>query len=194
MARTREFDYDRAIQRATRVFWKKGYSNASLRELLKAMGIGEGSFYRAVKGKKDLFVRCLAHYNDTVSRRRLAALDSGRTAREGVRAFFRLVLDELDDPTTPRICLLAGSLSADVLGDRDLKKIVVHEMTTFGDRFTRRLSDGKARGEFPAAFDPVATSQVLVGYLQGLFRIIGTVHSRAQVEKQLETLLTGLGL
>ena len=44
MGRKLEFNYERAVERATRVFWAKGYSAASMRDLLKAMGIGEGSF------------------------------------------------------------------------------------------------------------------------------------------------------
>jgi TetR/AcrR family transcriptional repressor of nem operon len=33
MARTVEFDEERAIQKAMEVFWKKGYSGASMRDL-----------------------------------------------------------------------------------------------------------------------------------------------------------------
>ena len=56
MGRGIEFDYDKAIARATRLFWKTGYSNTSLRDLLKVMNIGEGSFYNTVKSKKNLSV------------------------------------------------------------------------------------------------------------------------------------------
>ena len=76
MPRTIEFDRAQAIARATQLFWKKGYTNTSVRDLLKAMRIGEGSFYNTVKSKKKLYLECLKHYNDTVSRRRLEALTS----------------------------------------------------------------------------------------------------------------------
>ena len=55
MARPIGFDLDKAIDKATLLFWKKGYSNTSLRDLLKVMGIGEGSFYNSVKSKKNLY-------------------------------------------------------------------------------------------------------------------------------------------
>ena len=82
MARALEFDYDKAIDKATRVFWKKGYSGTSLRDLLKAMGIGEGSFYNTLKSKKQLYLECLKRYNDTVGRRRGEALFSPSSAKE----------------------------------------------------------------------------------------------------------------
>jgi TetR/AcrR family transcriptional repressor of nem operon len=194
MARRIEFDYDRAIDRATQIFWKKGYSKASLRDLLKAMRIGEGSFYNSVKSKKNLYLKCLKHYNETVSRRRLDALLSGGSVHEGIRAFFKTVLDELDDPRTPRVCLLAGSLSGDVLAERELKRYVLDEMTAFAGRFAGRLESAQKTGELAKDLDTEVAAQVLFTYLQGLFRVIRVLQDRAQVERQIEALLRGLGL
>ncbi len=175
MPRKIEFNYDLAIEHATRLFWKKGYSGASLRDLLKAMGIGEGSFYNTLRSKKRLYLECLRHYNETVSARRLRALRSGGSAGEGIRNFFKNVLDELDDPKTPRICLLAGSLSGDVLGERALKRCVLDDMKSFAAVFTERLKSGKETGELPQSFDVEAAAQVIVTYLVGLFRVVGAL-------------------
>jgi TetR/AcrR family transcriptional regulator, transcriptional repressor for nem operon len=73
MARTLEFDYTTALERATRLFWENGYPNTSLRDLLKKMGIGEGSFYNTLKSKKNAYLECLKHYNETVNLRRAEA-------------------------------------------------------------------------------------------------------------------------
>jgi TetR/AcrR family transcriptional repressor of nem operon len=194
VGRRLEFDYDKAIERATRLFWQKGYSNTSLRDLLKVMGVGEGSFYNTVKSKKHLYLLCLRHYNDTVSRRRLNVLLSEASVKAGIREFFRMVLDELDDPRTPRVCLLAGSLSSDVLSARDLERYVVGEVQMFTRCFTDRLESAKACGELPEDFKSEVAAEVLVTYLQGLFRVIRVLHDRAHMEKQINSLLAGLGL
>jgi TetR/AcrR family transcriptional repressor of nem operon len=194
MARKSAFNYERAIQQATLLFWKKGYSNASLRDLLHAMGIGESSFYNIVKSKKALYLECLKHYNETVSRRRLSALHSHPSVQKAVRAFFTTVLDDLDQRNTPRVCLMAGSLSNDVLSERDLNRYVLDEMATFEGAFIERLTAAKKTGELPKNFKVDAASQIIVTYLQGLFRMIGVLHNRTEVEEQVETLLTGLKL
>jgi TetR/AcrR family transcriptional regulator, transcriptional repressor for nem operon len=194
MARKLEFDYDRAIDQATQVFWKKGYSRASLRDLMGAMGIREGSFYNTLKSKKHLYLECLKHYNDTVLRRRLAALRSGGSAQEGIRAFFRTVLDELDDPKTPRICLFEASLSSEVLAERDLKRYVLDGMAAFSDVFLERLRSAEGKGELPARVRPEVATQLLMTFLQGLYMVIRVLQDRAQIEKQLDMLLCGVGL
>jgi TetR/AcrR family transcriptional repressor of nem operon len=189
-----EFDYERAIDRATGVFWRKGYSNASLRDLLKAMGIGEGSFYNTIGSKKRLYLECLKHYNDTVSRRRLEALLSKPSVKDGVRAFFKTVLDELDDPRTPRVCMLSASLSNDVLAERELERCVLSDMKAFFNVFKERLEGAKQSKELPEDFNVEVAAQVIVTYLQGLFRVIRVLQNRAQVEQQVEMLLPGIGL
>lgn len=194
MARGLEFDYDKAVDRATRVFWKNGYSGTSLRDLLKAIGIGEGSFYNTLKSKKQLYLECLKRYNNTVGRRRAEALFSPASAREGVRKLFSTVLDDLDDPRTPRVCLLARSVSSDVLAERDLQKFVQTEMGAFVGAFSERLKSSKETGELPSEFDAEGVAQIIATYLQGLFRMALLSYDRSQLERQVDLFLTSLGL
>jgi TetR/AcrR family transcriptional repressor of nem operon len=194
VARALEFDYDKAIDKATRIFWKKGYSGTSLRDLLKGMGIGEGSFYNTLKSKKQLYVACLKHYNDTVGRRRLTALFSSASAKEGVRGFFRIVLDDFDDPRIPRVCLIARSVSSDVLGESDLGKLVQSDMAALFGAFSKCLKSAKDTGELPPEFEPEVVAQIIGTYFQGLFRTALLCHDRPQLERQVDVFLTSIGL
>jgi TetR/AcrR family transcriptional repressor of nem operon len=194
MGRQIEFNYEKAIERATELFWKKGYSQTSVRHLLKVMRIGEGSFYNSVKNKRALYLQCLKHYNETVSQRRLNSLLNAQSARGGIRAFFKTVLDELDNPKTPAVCLLVRSLSREVLVERELQDWVLNEMEVFASHFRNKLEAGKESGDLPKDFDAVITTQIIMTYLNGLFRMIRVVHNRRQVEKQIEVLLSRLGL
>jgi TetR/AcrR family transcriptional regulator, transcriptional repressor for nem operon len=194
VGRRRAFDYDEAIERATRLFWATGYTDTSLRDLLEAMQIGEGSFYNSVKSKKNLYLQCLGHYNDTITRRRWEALLAESSIAEGVRAYFTAVLDDLDDPAIPSICLMAASLSTDVLAVEDLRSYVLNEVQTLQTALTGRLRDAVHDGELPANFDAETAAQIVVTYLQGLFRVVRVLSDRPELENQIEVLLTGLGL
>src|SRR5260221_12693518 len=95
MPRGITFDYEKAIAGATQLFRKHGYSNTSLRALLKVMRIGEGSIYNTIKSKERLYLECLKHYNETVGRERIAALTSAPSVKAGVRALLTTVLDQI---------------------------------------------------------------------------------------------------
>jgi TetR/AcrR family transcriptional repressor of nem operon len=194
VGRRLEFDYDTALRKATRLFWAKGYAGTSLRDLLKVMGIRESSFYNIAKSKKALYLECLKHYNDSVTRRRLEVVESEKSARKAVRKFFHTVLDELDDPKTPRVCLMAGSLSSDVLEIAAFNEYVLGEMRLFEKALADRLAAAKKAGELGADFKPEIAAQVIVTYLQGFFRVVRVLKDRREMERQIEALLVGLGL
>ncbi|MFD2206465.1 TetR/AcrR family transcriptional regulator [Kiloniella antarctica] len=65
MARPREFDLDRTLEKAMNVFWNKGYEGASLNDLLEEMQIARGSLYKAFGDKRRLFIETLKYYDKT---------------------------------------------------------------------------------------------------------------------------------
>jgi len=195
MARKITFDYEQALDRATWLFWQNGYGGTSLRDLLKVMGIGEGSFYNTLKSKKRLYVECLNRYEETVDIKRWQAFLAAPTAGMGIRAMFGILLDCLDDPQTPsRLCVWAAMLSEEVLSDPELRNIVEAGLSRFQERLTYRLNQDRDRGLLPSAFDPQATASVVTTYINGMWRMALVDYDRARFERQIDTLLTGLGL
>src|SRR5258705_4676357 len=149
MGRGIEFDYDKAIARATRLFWKTGYSNTSLRDLLKVMNIGEGSFYNTVKSKKNLYLECLKHYGATVMSQRETALFSQTSAKLGVRALFKTVLDQMDDPKRPGLCLMAGKIFPAVRDEKKNRECILGEGGASGGPLVGLLRSPRERRRPP---------------------------------------------
>jgi TetR/AcrR family transcriptional regulator, transcriptional repressor for nem operon len=89
---------------------------------------------------------------------------------------------------------MAASLSTDVLAAEDLRNYVVSEVRTLQTALTGRLRDAVHDGELPTNFDAETVAQIVVTYLQGLFRVARVLSDRPQLENQIEVLLTGLGL
>lgn len=63
MARPREFDADQAIEGAMNIFWQQGYKATNLPDLLAAMGLTRGSFYKAFEDKEAIYYETLNHYD-----------------------------------------------------------------------------------------------------------------------------------
>jgi TetR/AcrR family transcriptional repressor of nem operon len=195
MARAIAFDYDRALERATWLFWKSGYAGTSLRDLLKIMDIGEGSFYNTLKSKKQLYLACVRRYEETEGRKRGQALMSAPTASRGIHALFGMVLDCLDNPSTPsRLCMMAAMASEEVLSEPDLRKLVEDGLGSFHARLVERLSQDRDEGRLPATLDPHVTASVVVTYLQGIWRMALVDYDRPRFERQIDAFLTALGL
>ena len=195
MGRAISFDYEQALDQAMRQFWKTGYAGTSLRDLLKATGIGEGSFYNTLKSKKHLYRDCLARYAETEGRKRAEALASAPTAGAGLRAMFGVVLDCLDDPATPsRLCMMAAMMSEDVLAEADLRKVVEMSLVDLHAGLSERLQRDRDEDIVRADLHPSVTASVVVTYAQGLWRMAMVDYDRPSFERQIELFLTGLGL
>jgi TetR/AcrR family transcriptional repressor of nem operon len=195
MGRGIAFDYEHALEKATWLFWKNGYAETALRDLLKAMQIREGSFYNTLKSKKQLYLACLQRYEETEVRRRLQALASAPTAAEGVRAFFAAVLDCMENPNTPsRLCMLAAMATEEVLSEPDLRKCAEHGLEILRSLLGERLSQDRDAGLLQPSLDPLIAAQVVTTYLQGLWRMAMVKYDRPSFERQIDALLTGLGL
>ena len=195
MARTLEFDYDAALDRATRLFWRSGYAGTSLRDLLKEMGIGESSFYNTLKSKKRAYLECLKHYNDTVDQKRSRDFLRAPTAALGIRALFKDILESLDNPDTPSvICMMAGSLTHEVLDEAELREYIEGRIFKLQDTMIARMNADKQDGLLAEGFEPHLVVPVVSTYMQGLWRMALVSYERTRFEQQIEVFLTGLGL
>jgi TetR/AcrR family transcriptional repressor of nem operon len=165
-----------------------------MRDILKTTGIKQGSFYHSFGSKKHLYLECMKHYNDTVGRQRLGALQADASARKGIRGLFKFLLEELDNPKTPRVCLMSRSLSSDVLNEADLAAYVKMSMEMFDHLLFARLNAAKESKELPADFQAEVVAQIISTYLQGFFRVMQVAKDREQMWRQMDGFLTRLGL
>ena len=67
MARPRNFSREGVLEKALPVFWKHGFSDASLQELEKATGVNKSGLYAEFSGKEELFLESLRFYLDRVA-------------------------------------------------------------------------------------------------------------------------------
>ncbi|MFG1927164.1 TetR/AcrR family transcriptional regulator [Cryptosporangium sp. NPDC048952] len=110
MAGRKQFDVDEALRRAMHVFWRWGWSEASIDRLTEGTGLGRGSLYGAFGDKSALFRRSLQRYAETYHPLYEQAL-SGPHASPGdvAAAYLQVTLNRIADPTVPDGCLLTMS-------------------------------------------------------------------------------------
>ena len=63
--RPRSFDEMEALEKATQVFWSKGYDGVTIDDLVAGMGVGRPSLYAVFGDKRTLFLRVLRAYAET---------------------------------------------------------------------------------------------------------------------------------
>ena len=87
MARTREFDTDKALADIADKFWADGYEATGVADLVEATGVGRASLYGAFGSKQEMLHRAVERYLDTDIELRWSSVDGN--GLEGATHMFR---------------------------------------------------------------------------------------------------------
>src|SRR5688572_29034796 len=132
VGRPRSFDINKALDRALKVFWKKGYEGASLPELTKAMGINRPSLYAAFGNKESLFRKAIDRYIEGPGSRIKEALNEP-TARAVVERLLIGGIELITGAKTPKGCFMVqGALAAGASSDCLQKEMAARRSASEG--------------------------------------------------------------
>ena len=165
--RPREFDVEKALDRALKVFWRKGYEGASLSQLTRAMGINRPSLYAAFGNKEALFRKALDRYAEGPAAYVREALDEP-TARAVAERLLGGTIDVLTDPRNPRGCLMVqGALACGEAAESVRRELASRRASGEG-ALRRRFERARAEGDLPADSDPADLARYVATVIHGM--------------------------
>ena len=172
MSGRKQFDVERALDQAMRVFWQRGYADASLDALASATGLGRGSLYGTFGNKDTLFRQCLDRYVSIYGARyeRALAAYPGDPVR-AVEAFFDVILARIADPDVPAGCLIAQSATQSLTLKEENGAKVRGLLDLQHRRVREALADSSAD---PQVLDELATYVVAVNQSLAVLSRAGT--------------------
>jgi TetR/AcrR family transcriptional repressor of nem operon len=172
MARPREFDPDTALERATQVFWSKGFEATSLDDLCAATGLGRSSLYAAFGDKRELYLRSLDRYEERAAARIADALNRPLPFRETFAAFISRYIDDIVAGPGRRGCFIGNCAAELARNDREAGEHVKRSLQRLEATFRDALLRAQSRGELSVAADVSALARFIMSGLQGL-RLVG---------------------
>jgi AcrR family transcriptional regulator len=107
--RPRLFDEETALDEVTDLFWRKGYADTSVADIVEVSGVHKPSLYRIFGTKEQLFARVARRY---LARRMdvLATLvESSGHGIDGIHTFVSLMRDDIVSGTSKHGCLLVAT-------------------------------------------------------------------------------------
>jgi len=182
MARTKDFDEDRAIDAAVDCFWRRGYEASSVRDLADSMGIGGTSLYNAYGDKRALFARSLERYANRSMRERIARLQSAHRPREAIEAFIREIVDRSLSDRERKGCLLVNSALDVAPHDAELGRTVAGYLGEIREFFRRNIEAARKAGQVPRRMKPDDAATHFLGVVIGIRVLARTGARRRELE------------
>lgn len=170
MPRPREFDYDEAVDRATELFWRRGFHATSIQEIVDATGVNRGSLYSVFGSKHGLFTTALRRYVERDGVGGVIADARDRPLEDMLKDMFALVVDAggAPDGAGRQGCFLTNTVvelgGAGVEPSQQVGRLILE----IEEMLTERLRDARKRGEIAADKDPRALARFLIANIQGM--------------------------
>ena len=165
--RPREFDYDKALDQAMHVFWRKGFEGTSLPDLTAAMGINRPSLYAAFGNKEELFRKALDRYAQNAAEHLRELLDVP-TVQEAVERFLLGSADSLTCKENPRGCL---AVQGALVGSEE-SKAACNEARAHRNALCKilqeRFEQGIKDGDLPKKTDTLELARFYTTVLNGM--------------------------
>ena len=157
--RPRSFDEGDALEKATQVFWSKGYDGVTIDDLVEGMGVGRPSLYAVFGDKRAIFLRVLKAYAEAKGARAAKALLTPKSLRDSIAGFLKFAVESATEKGSARGCLLI--CVAPLVDDAEVRKFLQNAAAGGAALIEGRFRDAIRAGEIPSDF-PVAERAIQV--------------------------------
>ena len=166
--RPRKFNEEEIIQKATDVFWAKGYEATSSEDLLKTMGIGKGSFYLLFKGgKEELFIRTMEQRSELGFQKINQRLIEADDKRDVIKALFFERLG-VTDSSRNYGCYLGNTIVEMSNLNPELKNLAAKHLSRFENLFREVAFEGIEKGKLETEESPEYIGKFLINVWNGM--------------------------
>ena len=164
--RPRNFDEGDALEKATQIFWSKGYDGVTIDDLVAGMGVGRPSLYSIFGSKRTIFLRALQTYAERKGALAAKALLAPQSLRDSLASFLRYAVASATEEGSARGCLLM--CIAPLVDDAEVRQLLRDASDGALALVERRFCDGISAGEIPPDFPAAVRASQVLDLVRGL--------------------------
>jgi TetR/AcrR family transcriptional regulator, transcriptional repressor for nem operon len=182
VARPREFDEAKALERAIKCFWDRRYEATSMRDLGTKMGISSASLYNTYGDKRALFAQSLERYLDHSARTLIKRFEDSLPPKQAIRRFIKEILKHSMNDRERQGCFLVNAALEVAPHDRKLGAFIADRFTEIEAFFYRSIKAAQAEGTIPRNRQAKDLARLLLGVLLAIRVLARSKPERALIE------------
>ncbi|RDU96357.1 TetR/AcrR family transcriptional regulator [Trinickia dinghuensis] len=172
--RPREFDVDRVIEAAARVFWEHGYHATPVDVLCEATGVFRGSMYRTFGDKHGLLIAAFDRYAEGAVARLKERLSADVPPAEALRGALLHYTKVSGNLLERHGCFITNAATELLPSDEALRPHIESTLQRIATQFSLAIARGQQAGQFDRSLDAEAVGRFLLCIVQGM-RVLGKV-------------------
>lgn len=181
-----------ALDKAVRVFSERGYHGTSITDLTRAMGLAQGSIYKAFGDKRGVFLAAFRRYRAVRTEKLRQAIGTGGSGRERLRRALAFYVRSSQGAEGRLGCLVVGSAAELSTFEPEVARHIVGALERNEALLGDLIRQGQDDTSIGAHVDPDACARMLVCLVQGM-RVVGkTGRSREEMQAVVDMALKAL--
>lgn len=187
MARKANFSRDEKLREAMALFWKKGYANTAISDLVETLKINRFSLYNTFGDKQQLYYEALDTYLNTVSFASLSELTEESASFEALQRFLHQFAQRQREAS-------CGCFIQNALVEHAGENVTVLDK---GNRLfdhllavlEAALANGQKQGLVVQSIAPSQLAQLVLNQMQGM-RVLGKAKRYDDLDNALNALFS----
>ncbi|GLS90502.1 TetR family transcriptional regulator [Psychromonas marina] len=188
MAKAGKQNRQDVVEKATNLYWEKGFHGTSMRNLQDVIDMRPGSIYAAFGSKEGLFKEALQYYTQQGFAQLTALKSTTGSPLKGLKAFVEMAVIDSQDSAPSGMCMLAKTISelteenAELLAEA---KSLLHKIEL---SFAATFIEAQAFGEVDKEKDAKQLARSLQIQIMGLRTYTRVNNDNKAIKEMIDTL------
>lgn len=194
VGRPMAFTRDAAIESAMQLFWKRGFTTVTARDLAGAMSIRRSSFYNTFETREVVFREAMRRYGALAPDAPLDRVRPGHLVVPLLVSSLREVCRVRAADRQARGCLMCNSIAELVHVDQKQGPLIARAVRARMAKLRQLLRQAEAQAELRLPTGVAGSAEAFVAFLVGLNTISKVVRNERQLWAMCQAFLVGLGV
>jgi TetR/AcrR family transcriptional repressor of nem operon len=190
MGRPQVFNEEKVIGKAMQVFWHKGFSDVSTKNLIDATGLSNGSFFNSFKTKANIYFRCLQQYDKLYIAALVDLLQKDLPFKLKMEQVFKEVVKETAGEGSNQGCFFFNAASEAGIDDDHILGLIKDIDSRLESAFLFAVDMAKQHGELANDLSALPFAQYLYNVVNGLRVLLLRSPSKATIKNVIQASLS----
>jgi len=186
MAKSAKFDRQDVIDKATNLYWKKGFHATSMRNLQDEIDMRPGSIYAAFGSKDGLFKETLRNYTDMGLAQMHDFAARNDSPLSTLKAFVKAQVIDTQSDAPNGMCMLSKTLGELTEEHQELIDITKSHLNEISEAIASLIEQAKDAGEVDQDKDANELAQHVQIQIAGLRTFAKITNDRVLLERKID--------
>ncbi|WP_413283494.1 TetR/AcrR family transcriptional regulator [Vibrio sp. MA40-2] len=194
MSKHIKFNREEVIDKATNLYWEKGFHGTSMRNLQEVVDLRPGSIYASFGSKENLFKEALNHYADLSSTQLKKCLQETQSPLEALKIFITNIVVGSQNTAPSGMCMLVKTIAELTDEHQELVDLAKQKLAGVEEIFARIIKQAIEQGELDSSCQPDKIARHLQVQIIGLRTYIRANKDMQIGKEMIDELFSNLAL